>query len=98
MNRRLKWIITDVGIVIIAIIAFAIVMLNPYKGAILIAGDQAVTEDQVRQKLQTDGWTNIRIGRDGRYFQVVASMNGRDKTLEVDSQTGRLRPDDGDDE
>lgn len=98
MDRRLKWVITDAGIVVVLIVAFAIVMFNPYKGSILIAGDQAVTEDQVRQKLQSDGWTNIRIGRDGRYFQVVASMNGRDKNFEVDSQSGRLRPDDGDDD
>ncbi len=98
MSRKLRWIITDLGVVILVIIAFVIVMISPYKGPILIAGDQAVTEDQVRQKLQSDGWTDIRIGRDGRYFQVVASMNGRDKTLEVDSQTGRLRPDDGDDD
>ncbi len=83
---------------ILIAIALAIVILKPYKGPVLIAGDRAVTEGQVREKLQSDGWTNIRIVRDGRYFQITASKNDRDNRLEVDSQTGRLRPDDGDDD
>ncbi len=98
MNRRLKWVVTDVDIVILAVVAFAIVLIRPYKGPVLIAGDQPVTEDQVREKLQSDGWTNIRIVRDGQYFEIVAYKNDRDNKLEVDSQTGRLRPDDGDDD
>jgi hypothetical protein len=31
-------------------------MAEPTNGPTLIAGDQPVTEDQVRQKLQFDGW------------------------------------------
>ncbi len=98
MIRISRRICVEVGVVILIAIAFAIVILNPYKGPVLIAGDQAVTEGQVREKLQSDGWTNIRIVRDGRYFQITASKNDRDNRLEVDSQTGRLRPDDGDDD
>jgi hypothetical protein len=97
MNRKLKWIISDLGVLILVAAGFAIVIAKPYKGPVFIAGDQPVTEDQVRQKLQSDGWTNIQILRDGRYFEAVASKDGRNNKLEVDSQTGRLLPDDGDD-
>ena len=37
-------------------------------GAVFIAGDKPVTVEQIRGKLQTDGWSNVQILRDGRYF------------------------------
>jgi hypothetical protein len=40
------------------------VMAEPTKGPVFIAGDKPVTEDQVRQKLQSDGWSNIEMARD----------------------------------
>lgn len=60
-------------------------------GAALVAGDKPVTEDQVRAKLQTDGWSNVQISREGHYFQVTASKDGQAGKLIVDAQTGRLR-------
>ena len=41
-----------------------------------IAGDRPVTAEQVLQKLQTDGWSNVVISRNGRYIEVTGSMNG----------------------
>jgi hypothetical protein len=57
-----------------------------------------VTEDQVRQKLQSEGWSNIQIARDGRYLEAIGSKDGQTSRMEVDSQTGRLRADDDDDD
>jgi len=48
--------------------------------------------------LQTDGWSNVVISRNGRYIEVTGSMNGETSKMAVDSQTGRLRADNDDDD
>jgi type II secretory pathway component PulK len=63
-----------------------------------IAGDRPVTAEQVLEKLQTDGWSNVAIFRNGRYIEVTGSMNGETSKMAVDSQTGRLRADNDDDD
>jgi hypothetical protein len=63
-----------------------------------IAGDRPVTAEQVLEKLQTDGWSNVVISRNGRYIDVTGSMNGEASKMTVDSQTGRLRADNDDDD
>jgi predicted aspartyl protease len=60
------------------------------QAAVLIAGDKPVTEDQVRAQLQTDGWSDVQISRDGQHFQVTASKNGQADKMIVDAQTGRV--------
>jgi hypothetical protein len=67
-------------------------------GPIFIAGDRPVTEEQVRAKLQSDGWSNIVISNEGTYFKVTASRNGRTDKILIDSQTGRLGVNDDDDD
>jgi hypothetical protein len=97
MNKLLMW--TLGGALVIGTTGLVIVMAEPTKGPIFIAGDQPVNEDQVRQKLQSDGWANVQIVRDGRYFEAIASKDGKNSKIVVDSQTGRLRAaDDGDDD
>jgi hypothetical protein len=68
------------------------------QGPVFIAGDRAVTEEQVRSKLQEDGWSNVQITRDGQYFGVSAVKNGQPGKLAIDSRTGRLRANDDDDD
>ena len=97
MNRRLMLLIGGGG-VFITVTGLAIVMAEPTNGPPFIAGDQPVTEDQIRQKLQADGWSNVQIVRDGRYFEAVASKNGQSTKMMVDSQTGRLRSNTDDDD
>jgi hypothetical protein len=67
-------------------------------GSAFIAGDRPVTAEQVLEKLQTDGWSNVVISRNGRYIDVTGSMNGEASKMTVDSQTGRLRADNDDDD
>ena len=52
----------------------------------------------MRAKLQTDGWSDVRIVRDGRYFQVSAAKDGKAEQFAVDGQTGRLRASNDDDD
>jgi hypothetical protein len=67
-------------------------------GPVFIAGDRAVTAEQVREKLQSDGWTSIVISRNGRYIQATASKDGQAGKIAVDSQTGHLRASDDEDD
>jgi hypothetical protein len=67
-------------------------------GPAFIAGDHPVTAEQVLEKLQTDGWSNVAIARNGRYIEVTGSVNGEASKMAVDSQTGRLRADNDDDD
>src|SRR5215467_15298693 len=46
-----------------------------------IAGDRPVTAEQVLQKLQTDGWSNVLISRNGRYIEVTGSMTTMTMTM-----------------
>jgi len=96
MDRR--WILAGGGLLLLAITGVAVVTAEPSKGPAFIAGDQPVSEDQVRQKLQSDDWSNVQIVRDGRYFEAMGSKNGQTAKVAVDAQTGRLRAADDDDD
>jgi hypothetical protein len=98
MNRSQMWAIGATGIVVIAAVGVAYVLAEANRGPVLIAGDKPVTEEQVRQKLQSDGWSNIQIARDGRYLEATGSKDGQASKMEVDSRTGRLRAGDDDDD
>jgi hypothetical protein len=98
MNQKLMWTISAGGVLLVGVMALVMTMAEPTRGRVLIAGDKPVTEDQVRQKLQSEGWSNIQIARDGRYLEAIGSKDGQTSRMEVDSQTGRLRADDDDDD
>jgi len=68
------------------------------RGAVFIPGDRPVTEEQVRAKLNTDGWSEVQIVHEGRYFQVTAAKGGQPEKFAVDDQTGRLRAANDDDD
>jgi len=86
------------GALAIGAAGLMIVNAQQPRGAIFIAGDQPVTEDQVRAKLQTDGWSNAQIAREGRYFQVTAAKAGQPEKFTIDSLTGRLHSSNEDDD
>ena len=97
MNRRLLiWGIG--GALLVGATGVLIATAEQSKGPVFIAGDQPVTEDQVRQRLQSEGYSNVQIVRQGRYFETMGSKNGQTGRITVDSQTGRLRADDDDDD
>jgi len=96
MDRR--WILAGGGLLLLGIAGVAVVTAEPSKGPALITGDQPVTEDQVRQKLPSDGWSNVQIVRDGSYLEAIGSKNGQTTKVAVDAQTGRLRATDDDDD
>ena len=96
MTRKLIWAAT--GLVLAGITNIAMVTAGSSQGPAFIAGDHPVTEDQVRQKLQSDGWSNVQIVRDGRYIKAVGSKEGQTSKVVVNAQNGRLRATDDDDD
>jgi hypothetical protein len=99
MRRMILW--TAAGAFVVAATGLAIVMAEPNQGAAFIPGNQPVTEGQVREKLQSEGWSKVQIVQEGRYIEATASKDGQTNKIAVDSQTGRLRAaddDDGDDD
>jgi hypothetical protein len=66
------------------------------EGLIFIASNQAVTEAQVRDELQSEGWTDIRIMRQGLYLEAAGSQGGCLKRIMINSASGRLVADDSD--
>jgi hypothetical protein len=78
-----------------AVLVFVAAQLD--NDRVFIAGDQPVSVDQVRQKLVSDGWSDIQVSQKGRFIVAVASRNGQEKTIEVEALTGRIRISDDDD-
>jgi hypothetical protein len=97
MNRRLIAGLFG-GVALIAATGALIATAQP-RGAVFIAGDRPVSEAQVREKLQSDGYSNILIVRQGRYIEAMGLKDGQTGKVVVDAQTGRLAGDgDGDDD
>jgi hypothetical protein len=96
MNRLIVWV---VGGVLLAVAA-GLMIANAQQSSApaLIAGDRPVTAEQVREKLQSEGWSNVVVSRNGKYIEATGSLNGEAGKMAVDSQTGRLRAADADDD
>jgi hypothetical protein len=86
------------GALLTGVSGLVIATAQQSQGPVFIAGDRPVTEDQVREKLQSDGWSNMHFVHDGQYFRIVASKDGQTDRITVDSQTGRLGAEDDDDD
>jgi hypothetical protein len=96
MNRVIPW--TIGGGVLIAAWGALLIMVPERKDPAFdfIAGNRPVTEDQVRQKLVSDGWTDVRVVLRGRFFLATASKGGEPGAFSIDALTGRLRGEDDD--
>jgi len=97
MTRLPPWILAAALLAVVA--GYMIANAQQTQETVLIAGDRPVTTEQVWEKLQADGWSDVVLARNGRYIRVTATRNGQTETMTVDAQTGRLRAgDDGDDD
>ena len=96
MNRLVAWTVS--GALLAASAGLMIANAQQSSAPALFAGDQPVTAEQVREKLQSEGWSNVVVLRNGRYIEATGSLNGQAGKTVVDSQTGCLRADDDDDD
>ncbi len=96
MNRLIASVIG--GALLAGSVGLMIANAQQAPGPAFIAGDRPVTAEQVREKLQTDGWSNVVISRNGRYIEVSGSRNGEVGKMAVDlnrrvpEERRRLKP------
>jgi hypothetical protein len=96
MNRRFVVALIG-GTALVAATGVLVATAQP-RGAVFIAGDQPVTDAQVRDKLQSDGYSNIQVVRQGHFFEAMGSKDGKTGKVLVDARTGRLADDNDDDD
>ena len=71
---------------------------------VFIPGGQPVSEEQVRAKLQSEGWAGVVVTREGQYLRATGAVGGKLRTVVVDATNGQLgaraenEPDDDDDD
>ena len=83
---------------VLVVCASLLVAIAQQPAPAFIPGDQPVTEEQVRTKMQAEGWSNVQIAHEGRILQVIGSKDGETRRMAVDSQTGRFAQGDDDDD
>jgi len=98
-----KWIVTIVSVgFLISAAGLAKMVAQAQQGAagVFIPGGQPVSEEQVRSKLQSEGWTGVLVTRDGAFLRATGAVGGKLRTVVIDAATGRLdgEPDDDDDD
>jgi hypothetical protein len=94
--RVLMWTLAAVALVAV-ITAFDLYRERWDDGPVFIVSTAPITEEQVRHKMTTDGWTKLLVTREGRYFQVMGSKDQQTSHFAIDSRTGRLRGGEDDD-
>lgn len=77
---------------------FLIAIDDESEGPVFIASNQTVTEAQLRDKLQSQGWEHIQVTQQGLYFEATGSKDGRLKKVMINLTSGRLVAADSDDD
>jgi hypothetical protein len=102
-----KWIVPIVSAVFLvsaAGVASLVAQVQPGAARVLIPGGQPVSEEQVRAKLQSEGWAGVVVTREGQYLRATGAVGGKLRTVVVDATNGQLgaraenEPDDDDDD
>jgi hypothetical protein len=87
MKRALVVAIIGGGILVGAVSIYAATDLS---GGRLIPGTGPITEQQIRDKLTADGFSNIQVSPQGSLLETTATKGGRTIRLEIDSQSGTV--------
>jgi len=88
-----KWIVPIVSAaLLISAVGVAQLVAQVQQGAarVFIPGGQPVSEEQVRSKLQSEGWAGVMVTREGQYLRATGAVGGKLRTVVIDAATGRL--------
>ena len=88
-----RWIVPIVSVALLVTAAgLAKMVAQAQQGAarVFIPGGQPVSEEQVRSKLQSEGWAGVLVTRDGQYLRATGAVAGKLRTVVIDATTGRL--------
>jgi Peptidase propeptide and YPEB domain len=73
------------------------ILLATLPGLAFAAGNK-MTDAQIQQKLQSEGYTNIQITEHAKdHVDVKAAKNGKAEKLAVNPETGAVKPDEDND-
>lgn len=78
------------GLIAAVLVVGVIVAYDRSHRRVLIPGDRPVSETQLREELEREGYVNVAVMRSGGYFEVSALKEGKPARLSVDAETGRL--------
>ena len=84
--------------VVVAAGAASIYAASNPSGDRLIPGSGPITEQQIRDKLTAEGFSNIQITLRGSVFETVATKDARQAELAIDAQSGIVSQDRDDDD
>ena len=96
-----KWIVPIAAAAfLISAAGLAKMVAQAQQGAarVFIPGGQPVSEEQVRAKLQSDGWAGVQVTRDGQFLRATGAVGGKLRTIVIDGTTGRLGAEADDDD
>jgi hypothetical protein len=96
MNRVL--VLAIIGAILGGAMAVVMAVAGDGEGPVFVTANGPVTEVQLREKLRSQGWTNIQIFNEGRYFEAIGSKDGKTNRIAVDAISGRLMTGDSDDD
>ena len=84
----------------LAISATSIYAAGDSPNRLLLVPGTPITEQQIRDKLVADGFSNIQITSQGRAFETTATKGGRVLRLAIDADSGMVleAQDDDDDD
>ena len=97
MNRRMMAALIS-ATAAVAATGVRMAVAETSQGPVFIAGDKPVTEAQIRDKLEANGYVNVLILRQRQTFEAMATKDGKVAKFVVNAATGRLASDDDDDD
>ncbi|PSC05966.1 hypothetical protein SLNSH_06210 [Alsobacter soli] len=62
------------------------------------AGGQPMTQEQIVQKMQSEGYSNVQVQRQGANLLISGQKNGKTENMTVNAQTGKAVAEDDEDD
>jgi hypothetical protein len=98
MNKWIVPIVTAAFLISAAGLVKMVAQAQQGAARVFIPGGQPVSEDQVRAKLQSEGWAGVQVIRDGQFLRATGAVGGKLRTIVIDAATGRLGEAEDDDD
>ena len=89
MKREVVWAFAGVGLLAAASITMHELGQDGTEHRELFAANGPITEQQLTERLESEGYSTVRISQDGRYFIATALKDGKRKRFVLESDTGR---------
>ena len=77
MNKWIGPIVTAAFLISAAGLAKMVAQAQQGATRVFIPGGQPVSEEQVRNKLQSEGWAGVLITREGQYLRATGAVGGK---------------------